>query len=233
MAEAPGIGGLGLVDGAVEKAQGDAAVRLVGEQASLAGDHDAGALRIALVGDDDAMERQLRRRDLVDVDDELAERGREGALRDAGGRTALEDLEELLLEGADRPRDDHEGEPADEHRHEQCGDDEGPEQAKRAHPGRLERRHLEIPGEAAAHEQHGDEQGHGQCEAQERGQHEDEERQDELEGHVLGDDEIGELVDPVDDEKEREDADADGEGRDELLPHIAIEESHHRSLIVR
>ena len=66
-------------------------------------------------------------------------------------------------------------------RHEQRGDDEGPEQAKRAHPGRLERRHLEIPGEAAAHEQHGDEQGHGQREAQERGQHEDEERQDELE----------------------------------------------------
>ena len=43
--------------------------------------------------------------DLVDVDDELAERGREGALRDAGGRARLEDPEELLLEGADRPRD--------------------------------------------------------------------------------------------------------------------------------
>jgi hypothetical protein len=67
----------------------------------------------------------------------------------------------------------------------------------------------------------------------ERGQQEDEEREDELEGHVLGDDERGELVDPVDDEKEREHADADGEGRDELLPHIAVEESHHRSLIVR
>ena len=43
-------------------------------------------------------------------------------------------------------------------------------------------------------------------------------------GHVLGDDEIGELVDPVDDEEEREDADADGEGRDELLPHVAVED---------
>ena len=57
----------------------------------------------------------------------------------------------------------------------------GPEQAQRAHPGRLERGHLEIPGEAAAHEQHRDEQGHGQREAQERGQHEHEERQHELE----------------------------------------------------
>src|SRR6185369_8436844 len=107
MTEAPGIGGLGLIDGAVEKAQGDAAVRLVGEQPALAGDHDAGALRIALVGEDDAVKGQLRRRDIVDVDDELAERGREGPLRDAGGRTALKDLEELLLEGADRPRDNH------------------------------------------------------------------------------------------------------------------------------
>ena len=35
---------------------------------------------------------------------------------------------------------------------------------------------------------------------------------DELEGHVLGDDELGALVDPVDDQEEREDADADGEG---------------------
>ena len=53
----------------------------------------------------------------------------------------------------------------------------------------------------------GDEQRHRQREGQERGQHEHQERHHEVERHALGDDEVGELVDAVDDEEEREDAD--------------------------
>ena len=37
-----------------------------------------------------------------------------------------------------------------------------PEQPERAHARRLEGRHLQIAGQAAAREQHGDQQGHGQ-----------------------------------------------------------------------
>jgi hypothetical protein len=39
----------------------------------------------------------------------------------------------------------------------------------------------------------------------------DQERHHERERHALGDDEVGELVDPIDDEEGREDADPDRE----------------------
>jgi hypothetical protein len=41
------------------------------------------------------------------------------------------------------------------------------------------------------------------------------------------DDEVGELVDPIDDEEEREDADPDQERRAHLLGDVAIEDAGH------
>jgi hypothetical protein len=44
---------------------------------------------------------------------------------------------------------------------------------------------------------------------------------------------VGELVDPVDEEEEGEDSDADGERRAEILPDMAVDDWHHVALIVR
>src|SRR5262249_15607660 len=82
------------------------------------------------------------------------------------------------------------------------------------------------PGEPAAAEQHRDEDRHRQGDGEEGRQHEDEEPKDEVKGDVLGDDEVRELVDAIDEEEEGEDGDADGEGGGELLPDVTIEDAH-------
>ena len=233
MAEAARVVHVGLVDGAVDEAQRDAPLGLVREQAPLVGEDDAGALGLALVGHEDALEGELRRGHLLDVHHDLPEGGAEGPFLEAAGRARLEDLEELLLEGADGPGIHEEGQREDETGDQDGSHDERAEQAERAHAGRPERGHLEIPRQPPAHQEDGHQQRDRQRQRQERRQHEDQEREHEMKRHVLRDDEVGELVDPVDEEEEREHPHADGEGRTQFLPHVAVEDAHRPTPIVR
>ena len=93
-------------------------------------------------------------------------------------------------------------------------------------PGRLERDDLEVAGQAAAGQQHGHQQGHRQRVGEERRQHEHEQLHHEVERHALGDDEVGEVVDAIDDEEEREEGAAEAERRDELADDVAVEDRH-------
>src|SRR5687768_12126586 len=47
-----------------------------------------------------------------------------------------------------------------------------------------------------------------------------------MEGHALGNDQIGEVVDAVDDEEEREEGAAEAERRQQLTKQIAVEHRH-------
>jgi hypothetical protein len=160
LAEAPAVAHVALADRAVQEAQGDAAGGLVAQEPALAGHDDARLLRVPLVRDEQALEPHLRGAHLVHVDHELVERRAEGALLDAGGGARLEDAEELTLEGPARPRADHQGEPGDEQGRDDAHRQEGAEETERAHPGGLERGHLEVARQPPADQQHRHQQRH-------------------------------------------------------------------------
>ena len=60
-----------------------------------------------------------------------------------------------------------------------------------------------------------------------RRQHVDEELHHQEERHALGDDELGETVDPVDDEEEGEEAGPEREGGEELPEEVAVDDADH------
>ena len=123
----PPVGGVGLGDLAVEEAQGDAAVLLVGEEAPFARDDHARECRAPLVGDDEPLESDLRGAHVLHVDGELPEGGAEDALLDPGGGTRLKNVEELPLEGGIGRRHHVEREDGAHERDHHAGQDKGAE----------------------------------------------------------------------------------------------------------
>ena len=79
-AEATRVARVGLADGAVDEAHGHPARLGVGEETPLPRHDDAGELGVALVGDEEPAQCDLRRADVVHVHDHLVEGGAEGAL---------------------------------------------------------------------------------------------------------------------------------------------------------
>ena len=74
------------------------------------------------------------------------------------------------------------GEPGDEQGHHDARGQEGTEETERAHPGGLERGHLQVAREPPAHQQHRHQGGHRQGEGEEGGEHVEQERHHEGEG---------------------------------------------------
>ena len=119
-------------------------------------------------------------------------------------RPRLENSEELALELAVRHGVQHEREPGGGQRDDERSQQDRTEQAQRADAGGPEGHDLQVARHPAAGEEHRGQEGHRERVGQERRQHEDEELDDEKEGYPFRDDEVGELVDPVDDEEEGE-----------------------------
>ena len=158
------IGGhhVGLVDRAVHQAERDAPIHLIGEQAAFPSGDDAREHRIALVRDQQTMERDLRGAHVLDIDDHVAEHPVEHALLQPADRPRLENAEQLPLELSVRQW----GEDERERRGGQ-GDDErshqnGTEEPQHVDPGGLERNDFEIAGQTATGEEYGHQEGHGQ-----------------------------------------------------------------------
>lgn len=134
------------------------------------------------------------------------------------------------LEGAE-----HESQRAGDPGGEEPGEQDRPEEPEEAHAGRLARDDLEVAGQAAAGEEHRDEERHRHGVGEELRQHEREELQDEVERDALGDDEIGQVVEAVDEEKEGEERDPERERRDQLAEDVAVEDrrqSHRHGSVV-
>src|SRR5437879_1576351 len=64
-----------LVDRAVDEPEGDPVRLLVGEEPALARGDDAREPRVALVRDQEALERHARGADVLEIDDRVAEGG--------------------------------------------------------------------------------------------------------------------------------------------------------------
>jgi hypothetical protein len=77
-----------------------------------------------------------------------------------------------------------------------------------------------------AGQQDGDQQRHRQRVGQEGRQHEDQQLDDQVKWHTLGDDEVGQMIDAVDDEEKREERTAEAEGRDQFADDVAVENRH-------
>jgi len=107
--------------------------------------------------------------------------------------------------------------------HGDAGQKGRPEQPQEAHAGRLEGDDLQVAGEPASGEQDGNQERHRQRVGQERGQHEHQELHDEVERHPLGDHELGQVVNAVQDKEEREQRDAERERRHQLAHDVAVE----------
>jgi len=102
----------------------------------------------------------------------------------------------------------------------------GRKRPEHRHAGGLERDDLEVTGQTAACEQHGDEERHRQRVREERRQHEAEKLEHERERNTPGDHEIGEVVDAVDEQEEREQRTAEAERHDELSEDVAVDDAH-------
>ncbi len=219
-------GGAGLVDGAVDEPQRDPAVHFVREQPSLVRRDEALLLGLPLVRYEHVAERHLVGSDLVHVDDEVPEGVVEHALLDPHGRLGPDDLEHERLERVVALGDgvDHQvgGQGRDGHpegRH-------GPQKAERAHPAGLERHDLHVGGQAAERDQDRQQEADGDGEHQDRRGDVDQHHEDEVDRNALVDDEVGQVEDPVDQQEEREHEQAEPERGDELLPDVAVEDSH-------
>ena len=164
--------------------------------------------------------------DLVDVDDEAPEGVVEDALLQPHGRLRPDDLEHEGLEGVVALRDGVDHQVRGQGRHAEPEDHDGPEEAERAHPARLERHDLHVGGEAAEGDQDREQEPDGDGEDQDGRGDVDEHHEDEVDGDALVDDQVGEVEDPVDQQQEREDEQTRAERGDELLPDVAVEDSH-------
>ena len=223
---------VGLVHAAVDQPQRDTPVDVVGEEPPLARGDDPREARVPLVGHEEAAQRDLRGADVLDVDRHAAERRVEHALLEPAHRPRAEDREELALELAVGDRVDRQRERRRREGDDDRGEEHGPEQAEQAHAGGLERDDLAVAREAAAGQQDRDEERHRQRVGEEGREHEHEELDDEVEGHPLRDHEVGEVIDPVDDEEEGEERSTEQEGRHELAQDVAIEhEELHGSVV--
>ena len=165
---------------------------------------DARQGRIALVRDQEPAQRHLRGAHVLDVDGQIAERRVEDALLQTAHRACLEYPEKLALELGVGRRIHDQGQPRGDHRDQQCDRHHRPEQPQCAHARRLERDDLQVARQPPAREQHGDQESHREGVGQERGQHENQQLHDQIKGHALRDYEIGEVVDPVDDQEKGE-----------------------------
>ncbi len=218
---------VGFVDRSVDEAEGDALVLLVGKEPPLACRDEPRKLRVPLVGHEEAAEPHLRGRDLLHVDHELAERGVEHPLLDPRGGPGLEDLEQLPLECVVRPGVHGQGEDGGRRHHGERHEEERHEEAQRAHARGLQRDDLQVRGQAAGGQQDRHQERHGERVSKERRQHVHEELEHEVEGNALGHDQIGEAVDPVDGQEERQEPHPQKEGGEELPEHVPIEQPVH------
>ena len=128
-------------------------------------------------------------------------------------------MELLVGERVHHQREDGRGRRDEQRRHHHRA-----KEPQHADAGRLEGDDLQIAGQAAAGQQHGHQQRHGERVGEERGQHEDEQLEHEVERHALGDDEVGQMINAVDDEEEREERAAEAEGRDQLPDQVAVDD---------
>src|SRR5207245_358561 len=108
---------------------------------------DAGELRVALVGDEEPAQGDLRGAHVLDVDDHVSEGRVEDTLLEPARRTGLDDPEQLALELPIRQRVHGEREAGRDPSDDQGDREHGSEQAERAHPRRFERDDLEIAGQ--------------------------------------------------------------------------------------
>jgi hypothetical protein len=218
-----------------DEAQGDASVLLVGQEASLAGRDDPGQFRVALVGEEDAAQGHAGRGDLFDVDGEAREGGVEDALRDPAHRARLEDLEQLALKLAAGEGRQGQGKQRPDEGHGQRGHQHRTNETEEPDAGGLAGDNLEVPGQAPSGQEHGHQQGHGQAEGEKRRKHVREELQDEGKRHALGDHEIGQVVDAIDQERECEEDEGREEWAEQLADEVAVEDRQprrsHRSVV--
>ena len=141
---------VGLVHRAVDQAQRDASIHLVGQEPTLPRGDDPREARISLVGDEQTAQRHPRRADLFRIDDDVAEVGVEDALLQPARRARLQDLEELGLKLAVRRRADDDRERAGHHGDGDRRGEDRTEETERPHAGGLEGDDLEIPRESTA-----------------------------------------------------------------------------------
>jgi hypothetical protein len=215
-----------LVDGPLQETEGETAVLVVRDEPSLAGRDDPGQLGVALVGHEYPPQRGGRH-DLLHVDGHVAERRVEHALLQPAHRARLEDAEELTLKLAVGDGPHHEREHGRRQGRGHGRHQDRLKEADHAHARRLERGDLEVTGQTAAREEDRDEERHGKGEGEERRQHVDEELEHQLKGHALRDHEVGELIDAIDEEEEREEDEAEPERCRELAEEVPIEHAHH------
>ena len=218
--------GAGLVDRAVEEPEGDPPVHLVRQEPPLPRRDEPLLVGLSLVRHEHVPERHLVRRDLVDVDDEVPEGVVEHALLQPHRRLRPDDLEHQGLEGVVALRDRVDHQVRGHGRHADAEDHDGPEEAERAHSARLQRHDLHVGGQAAEGDQDREQEPDGNGEHQDGRGDVDEHHEDEMDGDALVDDQVGEVEDPVDQQQEREDEQTEAERGDELLPDVAIEDSH-------
>ena len=223
---------VGLAHAAVQQAQGDAPVHLVGQEPSLARRDDPGELRVALVRDQQPAQGNLGRAHVLDVDDHVPEGRVEDALLEPARRARLDDLEQLALELAVGHRVHDEREARRDRRDDQGDREHRPEESERTHPHRFERDDLQVAGQTTAGQEDRDQKRHGQGVGEKGRKHVDEELDDKVERHAFRDDQVGQVVDPVDDEEECEEGAAEREGRDELVHDVPVEDERpHRSVV--
>src|SRR2546430_259599 len=85
---------------------------------------------------------------------------------------------------------------------------------------------------SASGEEQRDQQRQRERVRHERREHVHEELEDEMEGDALGDDEVRQVIEPVDDEEKREQRATESERRDQLAQKIPIEhEEPHASVV--
>src|SRR5262249_51564693 len=151
-----------------------------------------------------APQGDLGRADVLNVNDDVAEGAAEDALLQSADGTSLQDAEQLPLEFAVRGGNKRERQAGGGQGDQDRDHKDRAEEAPHADAGGLERDDLEIARQTASRHQDGNQECHGQGVGQKRRQHEEEERQDEVKRYALGDDEIGQIVDPVENQEEGE-----------------------------
>ena len=79
-------------------------------------------------------------------------------------------------------------------------------------------------------EEHRHQERHGQRVGEERGQHVDEQLHHQVKRHALGDHQLGEVIDAVDDEEEGEERAAEEKRRDQLSDEVAVDDGDRSNL---
>ncbi len=216
----------GLVDRAVQQSQRDPAVHFVREQSPLPRRDEALLVGLPLVRHEHVSERHLVRGDLVDVDHEVAERVVEDPLLHAHARLGAHDVEHERLERVVRLGDGIDHEVSRRGGHHEPERHHGPEKAQRAHPARLHRDDLHVGGQTAERDQDGEEHSDRDGQHQDGRQEIEEQEPDEGDGHALVDDQVHQVEDPVDEQQEGRDEQPEQKRCPELLPDVAVEDSH-------